>query len=183
MKTIFLAGALTCAVLASSAARADGAGAAPRRPSDEKVACVNAASKSQQFRDAHKLVEARAELRQCVAAQCPAVVRDDCTNWLGDVERARDRGASSRVGGCKRAQSKRNAAESLCPTSQCQTTAGVDAWNDVASTQTISTVGFIAGGVVVAGAVVLWFTAPRSSSGPSAQVSVGPGSVRVMGTW
>ncbi len=54
----------------------------------DKAACLDAASKGQRFRDAHKLVEAREQFRVCAAAQCPAVVQSDCANWLADVERA-----------------------------------------------------------------------------------------------
>ncbi|MBX3230126.1 MAG: hypothetical protein KIT84_25165 [Labilithrix sp.] len=46
----------------------------------------------------------------------------------------------------------------------------------------ISNIGFIAGGVLVAGAVVLWITAP-SSSGRSAQVTVGPSWAGLGGTF
>jgi hypothetical protein len=78
--------------------------------------------------------------------------------------------------------SKRNHAEAICPGTLCSQ-AGLDAWSDVATTQTFSTVGFIVGGVGVAGAAVLWFTAPRSNGGASAQVSFGPGSLQVKGSW
>ena len=55
---------------------------------DDKAACLDAASKGQTLRNAHKLVEARDQLRICAAATCPAVVQSDCANWLADVERA-----------------------------------------------------------------------------------------------
>ena len=57
---------------------------------------------------------------------------------------------------------------------------GVHKWSTAGSTGNISTIGFIVGGVGVAGAVVLWLTAPTSSS---AQVGFGPGSLQVKGTW
>jgi hypothetical protein len=55
---------------------------------DERAACLDAAEKGQRFRDTHRLVEAREELRACAAAGCPAVVQTDCAEWLVDVERA-----------------------------------------------------------------------------------------------
>jgi hypothetical protein len=55
---------------------------------DEKAACLEAASKAQNLRDAHKLVEARDQLRVCARVTCPAVVQSDCGNWLVEVEKA-----------------------------------------------------------------------------------------------
>jgi hypothetical protein len=77
MKTGFLLGLLLPTALVATAAFAD-----------DKAACLDAASKGQRFRDAHKLVEAREQLRICAAAQCPAVVQSDCASWLADVEKA-----------------------------------------------------------------------------------------------
>jgi hypothetical protein len=54
---------------------------------DDKAACLDAASKGQVLRDAHKLVEAREQFRVCARPQCPAMVQQDCGGWLGDVER------------------------------------------------------------------------------------------------
>jgi hypothetical protein len=53
---------------------------------------------------------------------------------------------------------------------------------DASSQATISTIGFVAGGVCLAGAAVLWFTA---GSGEEKQVAigVGPGSVRFKGSF
>jgi len=50
---------------------------------------------------------------------------------------------------------------------------------------TLSTAGFIVGGVALAGAVVLWVAAPGMESGAAvrAQVGVGPGSMIVRGQW
>src|ERR1700733_10293046 len=77
MKTVWVPGFLVPAILVAAPAFAD-----------EKAACLDAASKGQRFRDTHKLVEAREQLRVCAAAQCPAVVQSDCANWLADVEKA-----------------------------------------------------------------------------------------------
>jgi hypothetical protein len=77
--------------------------------------------------------------------------------------------------------SKRNDAQSACPNS-CSTQDGVTKWSDATSAGNVSTIAFIIGGVGVAGAAVLWFTAP-SSSGPRTQVGLGPGVLQLKGTW
>ena len=67
----------------------------------------------------------------------------------------------------------------LCPDSN-----GVGLWSDAKSAGNVSTVAFIVGGVALAGGAALWFTAkPESSSGPSAQVGVGLGSLQLKGVW
>jgi hypothetical protein len=55
---------------------------------DDKAACLDAAAQGQSLRDAHKLIEARQQLRTCAAAGCPAVVQRDCTDWLADLDKA-----------------------------------------------------------------------------------------------
>jgi hypothetical protein len=55
---------------------------------DDKAACLDASSQGQTLRDAHKLVEAREQLRVCARASCPGVIQKDCTMWLDDVEKA-----------------------------------------------------------------------------------------------
>ncbi|MFZ5892292.1 MAG: hypothetical protein ACOY0T_14635 [Myxococcota bacterium] len=69
------------------------------------------------------------------------------------------------------AMSKKDRAEELCP-NQCADDAGVEAWRDARSAGNLSTVFFIIGGVGVAAAATLWFTAPRSSG--ATQVGVSP---------
>jgi len=76
--------------------------------------------------------------------------------------------------------SQKSDAQSACPGSTCATSDGVNKWSTAASSGNISTVGFILGGVGLAGAAVLWFTAPSSKS---TQVGVGPGGLQVKGTW
>ena len=78
------------------------------------------------------------------------------------------------------AMSKKNDAQSACSGS-CATQDGVNKWSNAGSTGDVSTVGFIVGGVGLAGAAVLWFTAP--SGGASTQVGFGPGGVQLKGTW
>ena len=77
MKTRLLLGLLLPASLVATTAFAD-----------DKAACLDAATKGQRFKDTHKLVEARDQLRICAAAACPAVVQTDCANWLAEVEKA-----------------------------------------------------------------------------------------------
>jgi hypothetical protein len=77
MKTSLLLGIVLPTLLLASSAVAD-----------DKAACVAAASKGQRFKDTHKLVEAREQLRVCAAAACPAVVQTDCATWLAEVEKA-----------------------------------------------------------------------------------------------
>jgi hypothetical protein len=54
---------------------------------DDKAACLDASSKGQSLRDAHKLVEARDQFRLCARQQCPGIVQQDCGGWLADVEK------------------------------------------------------------------------------------------------
>jgi hypothetical protein len=61
--------------------------AVPSR-ADDKAACLQASLQGQTMRDAHKLVEARDQLRLCARKQCPAVVQRDCSAWLTDVEKS-----------------------------------------------------------------------------------------------
>ena len=78
------------------------------------------------------------------------------------------------------ASSQKNDAQSACPSNPCSTQDGANKWSTAGSTGNISTIGFIVGGVAVAGGAVLWFTAPSSSS---AQVGFGPGILQLKGTW
>ena len=67
--------AATAWIVATSAARAD-----------EKVACVTAAESAQQQRSEGKLRDARLSLHLCARDVCPALVRNDCTQWLTEIE-------------------------------------------------------------------------------------------------
>jgi hypothetical protein len=80
------------------------------------------------------------------------------------------------------AQSKKNDAQSVCP-NQCATQDGVSMWSDAMVAGNISTVGFLVGGAALAAAAVLWFTAPRAALGSSTRIGVGPGLLRVEGSW
>jgi hypothetical protein len=74
--------------------------------------------------------------------------------------------------------SKHRDAENACPV-VCADQNGVNLWNDARKAGTVSTVGFIVGGVGLAGGAVLWFTAKPAS----AQVGLGPASLQIRGVW
>jgi hypothetical protein len=50
--------------------------------------CVDSNARAQHLRSDGKLSEARQELRKCADPSCPALVRNDCTRRLDDVENA-----------------------------------------------------------------------------------------------
>lgn len=52
---------------------------------DEKQACLAASEKAQQLRNAGKLTDAREQLVVCGRAECPRVVQQDCTTWMGEI--------------------------------------------------------------------------------------------------
>jgi hypothetical protein len=86
-RTLSCLGIVTCAALSAAAARGDGGPPAPTGPAAvDQAACLDAVSKGQRLRTAHKLVEAREHFRVCARAECPAVVQSDCTNWMGEME-------------------------------------------------------------------------------------------------
>jgi hypothetical protein len=75
MRKLALAAAFALAFLLASGANAQ-----------DKQACTDAYQQGQSFRDQHKLVKAREQLRICAAAACPALIAKDCTDWLKDIE-------------------------------------------------------------------------------------------------
>ncbi|MBV9948215.1 MAG: hypothetical protein JOZ69_15290, partial [Myxococcales bacterium] len=62
--------------------------AAPARASEpkEKDQCILAADQGQQLRDATKYLEARESFARCARESCPAIVKQDCTQWLQDLD-------------------------------------------------------------------------------------------------
>jgi hypothetical protein len=53
-----------------------------------KDQCLDANGKGQELRREHKLSEARDQLRACANPACPAMLRNDCTKRLDELERA-----------------------------------------------------------------------------------------------
>lgn len=81
-----------------------------------------------------------------------------------------------------KARSKLVESNRTCTGKDCTDQAGVDLNNEAKSAATISTIGFIVGGVGLAGATALWVTGkPRDEA--KTDVSLGWGSVLVKGTW
>jgi hypothetical protein len=54
----------------------------------DKAQCAAAAEVGQRLTKAHKLVAAREQLLVCSSKDCPDVISQDCTQWLGEVERS-----------------------------------------------------------------------------------------------
>ncbi len=54
----------------------------------DKEACVAAAESAQRLKKAHKLLSAREQLLVCSSQDCPSIVSNDCTTWLGEVARS-----------------------------------------------------------------------------------------------
>lgn len=52
---------------------------------DAQKACLEAAEKGQQLRNAGKLISARERFLVCQSPTCPAIVREDCTKWIGEI--------------------------------------------------------------------------------------------------
>ena len=81
------------------------------------------------------------------------------------------------------ALSKRSTGERECPKDlysfRCPTEEGTSAWNTASTAGNVSTVSFLAGGVFLAGAAVLWFTAPSSRT----RVGTSLSGVRVEGSF
>src|ERR1700709_1044923 len=69
--------------LASAITLASGHAAA-----QDKQACVGAYEDAQRLRKDGKLTDARSKLLVCAQDACPAVLRKDCTVWIGEVEQA-----------------------------------------------------------------------------------------------
>jgi hypothetical protein len=79
------------------------------------------------------------------------------------------------------AMSKHADADKACPAA-CADQSGVKLWDDARAAGNVSTIGFIVGGIGIAGGAVLWFTSkPSSASG--VQVGAGPTSIRLRGTF
>ena len=60
--------------------------AAAAGPDAVKVGCAQAYETAQRLREAKKLRDAREQLLLCARPECPAILRRDCTPWLGEIE-------------------------------------------------------------------------------------------------
>jgi hypothetical protein len=81
------------------------------------------------------------------------------------------------IGSGVASNSKHSALDAECsPSGACPSSAQNDL-SGFRSLRTVSTVGYIVGGVGLAGGVLLWFTAPSQPDGKRAAVWFGPGSV------
>jgi hypothetical protein len=87
------------------------------------------------------------------------------------------------------AKSKNDQALQNCRTSTLCSQTGLDLTSDAKSAATVSTISFIAGGVALAGGIVLWLTAPSSSPSSATGLRFVPlvgsslGGGAVSGTW
>jgi hypothetical protein len=80
---------LTLALLVGSTCVAAAQTAQPAAPQvATKEACSDAYSDSQLRRRNNELLLARQKLRLCASEACPSFARNDCADWLGQVEKA-----------------------------------------------------------------------------------------------
>ena len=80
-----------------------------------------------------------------------------------------------------KSKSDHDEAAKYCNGSECSDARGVSAGNDAHAAGNVSTVAMIIGGVGLAGAAVLWFTAPKPTETASVRLGVGIGSLQVRG--
>jgi hypothetical protein len=79
--------------------------------------------------------------------------------------------------------SQKNDAQQVCPTQVvCFTQNGVNKWQSADNNGTLSTFAFVIGAAGLLEAAVLWWL-PTSSDPGSPKVGLGPGGLRVRGTW
>jgi hypothetical protein len=82
-----------------------------------------------------------------------------------------------------RSRSKHEQSDEYCTGSRCRDDRGVTLMEDARSAGTVSTVGFIVGGVGLGAAAVLWFVRPFGREAAAVEVGVGPAAIRVAGRW
>jgi tetratricopeptide (TPR) repeat protein len=82
-----------------------------------------------------------------------------------------------------KSKSKHDEAGKYCDGSECTDPRGVNAGNDAHSAGNVATLGMLVGALGVAGGITLWLTAPHAGSAPKTELSLGPGSLRLRGTW
>jgi hypothetical protein len=82
----FVLGATGLVAIRSNAAWAqESPVSGPPDASEVKAQCLNAHEEAQEAKIARHLGEARTKLRACTRAECPGLVRADCTNWLAEL--------------------------------------------------------------------------------------------------
>jgi hypothetical protein len=74
------------AAIASAVAATLSASPALAAEPSEKDACIQAAEKGQELRDDQKFALARESFSRCVRETCPALVRQDCSGWLAQID-------------------------------------------------------------------------------------------------
>jgi hypothetical protein len=67
-------------------AQAESPPAASEPPTDPAARCVHFHMDAQRQRHAKKLVEAKASMRECAMAECPAMVQQDCLQWIQSID-------------------------------------------------------------------------------------------------
>ena len=82
-----------------------------------------------------------------------------------------------------KSKSEHDEAAKYCDGSVCNDALGVSAGESAHSAGNVSTIAMIVGGVGLASAAVLWFTASRPSESPSVALGVGAGSLQVRGSF
>lgn len=82
-----------------------------------------------------------------------------------------------------RSQSKHEQSDQYCTGRACRDSRGVTLMEDARRAGTVSTVGFIVGGVGLGAAAVLWFVRPFGREASAVEVGIGPAAVRVAGRW
>jgi hypothetical protein len=81
------------------------------------------------------------------------------------------------------ALANRSSALSKCVGNVCPNLADANSVGSANDTGNVALPFLIVGGAGLAGGAVLWFTAPKTNRGPEMKVGLGPGSVRLSGSW
>jgi hypothetical protein len=80
-------------------------------------------------------------------------------------------------------QSKHDESDRYCAGNRCPDRRGVELMDDARVAGNFASVSFIAGGIGLGAAAVLWFARPFSSEVAAAEIGLGPAAIRVRGRW